>query len=313
MTETILMFEPLLDPLQARLEARYDIVWAKDAGGDTRYEGIRAVVSGGGTGLPDAWFDRLPDLGLIAINGVGTDKVDLDEAARRKIHVATTPNVLTDDVADLGIALTLAVLRSLREGENLVRDGRWAAGEKLPLSRSLKGKKFGIVGLGQIGQALGERAAAFRMEVGFWNRSPKTVAGWTSFASVKELAGWADILAIAVAATPQTDGLVDAAALVALGEEGVLVNVARGSVVDEAALLDALESRAIAGAGLDVFHNEPKIDPRFLALDTVFLAPHQGSATVETRTAMAELVWDNLDAFFAGRVPPTSLTADRFA
>lgn len=312
MTDTILMFEPLLDPLQEQLEGRYDIVWAKDADNISRYEQVRAVVSGGGTGFPNAWFDRLPNLGLIAINGVGTDKVDLKEATRRCIHVATTPDVLADDVADLGLALTLAVLRSLRQGDNVVRDGRWAAGEKLPLSRSLKGKKFGIVGLGQIGHALGERAAAFRMDIGFWNRSPKTVAGWASFASVKDLAGWADILAIAVAATPQTNGLIDGAVLAALGNTGVLVNVARGSVVDEVALLDALESGGIAGAGLDVFLNEPKIDPRFHALDTVFLTPHQGSATLETRTAMAELVWDNLDAFFAGRVPPTSLTADQF-
>src|SRR5690606_6741377 len=164
-----------------------------------------------------------------------------------------------------------------------------------------------------IGKAIGHRAEAFSMEVGFWSRSPKDIGSWTRHDSVLALAEWADVLAVAVAATPETIGLVDAEVLRALGPDGFIVNVARGSVIDEPALLDALERGAIAGAGLDVFLNEPRIDPRFLGLENVFLMPHQGSATVETRTAMAQTVADNLAAFFAGEEPPTSVTAARFS
>jgi len=313
MPEPILMFEPLLEPIQSRLEAQYQVYKVGDPAVDARAGDIRVVVSGGATGMGSEWFDRLPNLGLIALNGVGTDKVDLDRAASRRIHVTTTPGVLTADVADLGMALILSSLRLMGQGERLVRGGGWSAGASLPLARSLAGKRLGIVGLGAIGEAIGRRAGAFSMEVGFWSRSHKEVEGWTRQDSVLALADWADVLAVAVAATPETLGLVDAAVLRALGPDGFIVNVARGSVIDEPALLDALERRTIAGAGLDVFLNEPRIDPRFLALENVFLMPHQGSATVETRTAMAQTVADNVAAFLAGEEPPTSVTAARFA
>lgn len=210
------------------------------------------------------------------------------------------------------MGLVIASLREFGQGQAFVRSGDWAAGKKMGLARALKDKKLGIVGLGAIGQAIGERAEAFKFDIGFWNRSEKSVDGWTAFETPVALAQWADVLVIAVAATGETQGMIDKEVLGALGREGFVVNIARGSVIDEAALLDALEAGTIAGAGLDVFLNEPQIDGRFLAFGNVFLMPHQGSATIETRTGMAQSVKDNIDAFFAGNVPPTSITAKHF-
>src|SRR5690606_8228811 len=198
-------------------------------------------------------------------------------------------------------ALMLAVLRHVVKGDRAVRDGRWARGEAFPLGTSSKGKRLGILGLGQIGRALGIRAQAFGMQIHYWNRSPVSETQWTAHATPMELAGACDILAICVAANAATQGLVDADVLCALGPKGVLINVARGSVVDEDALLAALSAGTIAGAGLDVFMNEPKIREEFLSAPNTVLMPHQGSATVETRITMGELVLDNLAAYFAGK------------
>nr|WP_198586044.1 2-hydroxyacid dehydrogenase [Pararhizobium haloflavum] len=299
----------MLPEIEAALDRDYDVCRMTQEEGraraDAQPEAIRAVVTGGGTGLDPAWFDRLDNLGIIAVNGVGTDKVDLERARRRGVHVTTTPGVLTDDVADIGMALVLASLRRLGEGERMVRAGDWARGGKLPLATSLKGKTIGILGLGQIGKALARRAEAFGMRVAYWNRSDVADAGgWQRSDTPRDLAEAADILAVCVAANPQTEGMVDAAVIDALGPNGTLVNVARGSVVDEAALIEALKDRRIAGAGLDVFLNEPQINPAIVELDNVVLMPHQGSATLETRQAMGAIVLDNLHAYFAGRTPP---------
>ncbi|WMT91574.1 2-hydroxyacid dehydrogenase [Pelagibacterium sp. H642] len=312
MIEPILAFDTLIEPIGSDLAGRYRLISAQDASAETMLTGFRAVLTNGALGVDRSWIERMPNLELIAVNGVGTDRIDLDLCAQRKIHVATTLGILTDDVADMAIGLMLAVLRDMGRGRDLVRSGEWARGGKLALSRSASGKKVGIVGLGAIGRAIAERAAAFKMEIGFWNRSEKSVPQWRAFPSPLELARWADVLIVAVAATASTEGLVDRAVIEALGNEGYLVNIARGSVIDENALIEALEARAIAGAGLDVFLGEPRIDERFLKLDNVFSVPHVGSATVETRTAMAELVRENIDAYFAGRQPPTSVTASRF-
>lgn len=316
MRQPVMMFKPLLGTIQERLEAEYEILRLNEPAGhqaiEARLGEIRAVITGGSTGLPSPWFDKLPNLGLIAVNGVGTDKIDLDRAAGRGIHVTTAGDVLADEVADLAIGLIIATLRRMGEGERLVRSGGWAAGRSLPLGYSLKGKRLGIVGLGAIGRAVGRRADAFSMPTAFWNRTPRAVPGWRHYPDIVELARWADILVITVAATPQTQGLVDAKVIEALGPEGFLVNVARGSIVDEGALLDALEQGGIAGAGLDVFLSEPAISERFAKLDNATLLPHIGSATLETRTVMGEAVLDSLDAYFRGDIPPNSVTASRF-
>ncbi|SDG18082.1 2-hydroxyacid dehydrogenase [Pelagibacterium luteolum] len=312
MAEPILTFDTLIEPIGSQMAERYELISADDAKAQERLGDFRVALTNGGLGIEAAWIEKLPKLELIAVNGVGTDQIDLDLCAARRIHVATTLGVLTDDVADMALGLTLAVLRDLGRGQDFVRSGEWAEGKTLPLGRSLKGKRIGIVGLGAIGRAIGERAQAFKMDIGFWNRSEKSVAGWTTFSTPVALAEWADVLVVAVAATGETQGLIDTSVLEALGRDGFVVNIARGSVIDEVALLDALEARSIAGAGLDVFLNEPRIDPRFAKLDNVFLVPHVGSATIETRTAMAQLVKDNVDAYLAGQEPPTSITAKHF-
>ncbi|MGU3400415.1 2-hydroxyacid dehydrogenase [Brucellaceae bacterium D45D] len=268
---------------------------------------IRAVVTGGGSGLANEWIEKLPALGIIAINGVGTDKVDLEFARNLGIHVTTTPGLLSDDVADIGIALMLDLFRRVTAGDGFVREGRWARREAFPLGVSPKGKRIGILGLGQIGKSLAKRAEAFGMQVHYWNRSPVENKNWISHGSPVELAQNSDVLAVCIAANPSTANIVNAEVLAALGSRAYLVNVSRGSVVDEEALLNALENGTIAGAGLDVFVDEPTIRDDFLGAPNTVLMPHQGSATVETRIAMGELVLENLHAFFAGQNPPSTV------
>lgn len=311
MTKEILLVEPMMSAIEERLDAGYKVhrlyKTEEKAAIDAALGSIRAVVTGGGSGLSNEWIERLPSLGLIAINGVGTDKVDLPFARSRNVHVSTTPGVLTDDVADTGIALMLALLRHVALGDSFVREGKWAERQAFPLGISPKGKRIGVLGLGQIGKSLAKRAEAFGMEVHYWNRSPVADTNWVAHASPVELAENCDVLAVCVAANASTANMVNADVLTALGNKGYLVNVARGTVVDEDALLAALNGGVIAGAGLDVFVNEPTIREEFFtALNTV-LMPHQGSATVETRIGMGELVLANLQAYFAGDVPPTKV------
>jgi lactate dehydrogenase-like 2-hydroxyacid dehydrogenase len=311
MKPQILLVEPMIDEIEARLDDSYVIHRLYASTGQAAIEAalpaIRAVVTGGGTGLSNNDIESLPALGIIAINGVGTDKVDLVKAGDRNIDVTTTPGVLTDDVADTGIALMLAVFRHLTKGDSFVREGRWARGEAFPLGTSPKGKRLGILGLGQIGVALGRRSEAFGMSVGYWNRSPKSEPGWTAYSTPAELAASSEVLAICVAANASTQGIVNGDVLEALGAKGIVVNVARGSVVDEDALLRALRDGTIAGAGLDVFHGEPRIREEFFTVPNTVLMPHQGSATRETRIAMGEIVLANLKAFFSGEKPPTTV------
>lgn len=311
MKPDILLVEPMLDEIEARLDDTYVVHRLYESPGQAAIEAalpaIRAVVTGGGTGLSNDYIDSLQALGVIAINGVGTDKVDLVKARGRNIDVTTTPGVLTDDVADIGMALMLAVFRHVTKGDSFVREGRWTRGEAFPLGTSPKGKRLGILGLGQIGRALGRRAEAFGMSVGYWNRSPQSDTGWAAYPTPSELAACSNVLAVCVAANAATQGIVNTDVLEALGPKGIVVNVARGSVVDEDALLCALKNGTIAGAGLDVFVGEPRIREEFFTAPNTVLMPHQGSATRETRIAMGEIVLANLKAFFNGEKPPTTV------
>lgn len=304
----ILLVEPMMPAIEARLDADYTVHRLFDpAGRDSALAArprIRAVVTGGGSGIGSDWIEAMPGLGIVAINGVGTDRVDLALARSRGVDVTTTPGTLTDDVADLGMGLILAVLRRIVEGDGFVRAGSWAAGEPFPLGRNLRGRRLGILGLGQIGRALAGRAAAFGMAVSYWDRVAIPGVDLPRLADPAALAAASDVLAVCVAATPETHGLVDSGLLAALGPQGIVVNVARGSVVNEPDLIAALRSGAIAAAGLDVFESEPVIREAFLTLPNVVLTPHQASATVETRIAMGEAVLANLAAHFAGARPP---------
>jgi D-3-phosphoglycerate dehydrogenase len=260
---------------------------------------VRAVAAQGHRGADAALMDALPALEIIANYGVGVDGIDLEAARQRGIRVTNTPDVLTGDVADIAIALALAAMREIPRGDAHVRGGGWAKGN-LPLARRFHGCKLGIVGLGRIGVAVAHRAAAFDCTIGYFNRSPQLASPYQAFATIGALAAWSDVLIVTVAGGAGTRALIDAAVLQALGPRGFLVNVSRGTTVDEPALLDALETGAIAGAALDVFLNEPDVDERFKALPNVVLFPHHGSATVETRRAMGQLMRDNLAAHFAG-------------
>jgi lactate dehydrogenase-like 2-hydroxyacid dehydrogenase len=280
--------------LEEALIAAYDAPSLAELG--DRTAGIEVAVAGGGTLVGAAEMEALPDLRAVANFGVGYDNVDVDEATRRGIAVSNTPDVLTDAVADLSVALVVDVLRQVTAADRWVRRGAWADGGKFPLTRDVRGATVGILGLGRIGQAVGERLEAFGAVVAYHSRSRKDVE-WAYHASASALAGASDVLVVLTPGGPGTEHLVDAEVLDALGPEGYLVNVSRGSVVDEDALVKALESGRIAGAGLDVFADEPHVPAALLERDDVVLLPHVGSATVQTREAMARLVLDNVAAF----------------
>ncbi|MFO1402658.1 MAG: 2-hydroxyacid dehydrogenase [Steroidobacteraceae bacterium] len=264
----------------------------------------RVVVTSGNVGCDNALLAALPALGLIAVNGVGLDRIDLDFARARGVRVARTSGVLAADVADLAVGLIIALLRGIAASDAFVRAGRWLEGER-PLARSVSGRRFGIVGLGEIGLALAARLAAFG-PVAYHGPRRKPVE-LAFHAELADLARASDVLVVCCPANAATRGLVDARVLEALGAEGYLVNVARGAVVDEPALIAALEAGRLAGAALDVFADEPRVPDALRASERVVLAPHIGSATVETRARMAEVVLENVAAFLKGARLPNAV------
>jgi len=250
--------------------------------------------------VPRELIAQMPALEIVSVFGVGYDGVDVAAARERGIAVTHTPNVLNDEVADLAIALVLAVSRRLIEADRYVRSGSWANGP-MPLARKVSGARMGIVGLGRIGLAIAKRAEAFGMSIAYTSRNARADSPYPYFASAEALAREVDFLVVITPGGAATRKLIDAKVLAALGKKGYLINVARGSVVDEQALVSALRDGTIAGAGLDVFENEPQVPSELLALDNVVLTPHIGSATWQTRQAMADLAFGNLEAHFAGR------------
>ncbi|RIY00711.1 2-hydroxyacid dehydrogenase [Aureimonas flava] len=310
MATEILQLCPLMPSLEAALAERFTVHRFFEADDpeaflDGNAGRLRGVVTGGHLGLPTDLAARLPALEIVAINGVGFDKVDLAEARRRGVRVSNTPDVLTEDVADLAIGLIVSALRQIPQGDAHVRAGRWLEGD-LPLGSKVSRRRYGIFGFGRIGQAIARRLAGFDAEIGYASRSPVDTPV-RAFPDIAALAAWSDVLVIAASASPETRNVVDAAVLEALGPRGLLVNVARGSLVDEPALIAALEAGRIAGAALDVFADEPRVPNQLLALPGVVVTPHMASATHETRQAMADLVLANLDAHFAGREMPSAL------
>jgi lactate dehydrogenase-like 2-hydroxyacid dehydrogenase len=285
---------PLMPLLEETLVAEYAAPSLADV--RQRTAGLEVAVAGGGTRVGAAEMDALPDLRAVANFGVGYDNVDVAEATRRGIVVSNTPDVLTDAVADLSVALVIDVLRRVSAAERWLRSGAWAAGATFPLTRDVRGATIGILGLGRIGRAVAERLEAFGAVVAYHSRSPQDVA-WAYHDSAVALAAASDVLVVLTPGGAGTEHLVGAEVLDALGPEGYLVNVARGSVVDEKELVAALEAGRIAGAGLDVFADEPHVPTGLLEREDVVLLPHVGSATVQTREAMARLVLDNVAAF----------------
>ncbi|KSB89624.1 hypothetical protein AS593_16315 [Caulobacter vibrioides] len=303
MKPDVLQLKALSPQLEAGLEAAYTVHRPYRAADPEALIGevaskIRAVVTGGDLGVPTELWDRLPALETVAVHGVGLDKVDLDLAAARGIAVTTTPGVLTQDVAELAIGLWLSLSRRLVSADRYVREGRWPKGERLPLAWRASGRKVGILGLGQIGKAIAAMATPFAASIAYHSRRPVEGVPYAYHASPLALAKAVDVLFLVTPGDAGTPPLIDAAVLKALGEDGLLINVARGSVVDEAALVAALADGTIAGAGLDVFEDEPNVPQALLAMENVVLQPHRGSATVEARSAMAALVLENLEKHF---------------
>jgi len=312
MTETTLLIcgAGFNEEERARLSDAYPAVFVPGPDAIAVLDGatratIRALALKGHRPLGGAEMDLLPDLGVISNYGVGYDAIDVAAATARGIRVTNTPDVLNDDVADLAVGLILAQARTMIRGSDWVRSGRWAVEGEMPLNRQVSGRAAGIVGLGRIGREIADRLAAFKMAIHYHSRSEKATPGWTYHADPVSLASAVDVLIVALVGGEQTRNYVSREVIEALGPEGVLINISRGTTVDEGALLDALEAGRIAGAGLDVFLNEPNIDPRFLALDTVVLQPHQGSGSAQTRRAMAELQLANIRAFLTGSDLPT--------
>lgn len=265
---------------------------------------IRAIATRGELGASADLMRRLPALELVSCYGVGTDAIDLSHARQNGIRVTNTPDVLTEDVADIAIALALAAARHVPQADAFVRAGQWGK-VAMPLVTRFAGKRVGIAGIGRIGQAIARRATGFGCEIAYFARNARPELPYHHMPDMTDLAAWSDVLIVILPGGGATKGIVTAKALEALGPEGIFVNVSRGSTVDEPALIEALQQGRIRSAGLDVFWNEPNIDARLLALDNVVLHPHHGSGTVETRRAMGALVRANLAAHFAGQPLPT--------
>ena len=291
-------------PIMDALERDYTLwpLWEMEdvaAGLAAVADRVRGIVTNGQNGASAELIDALPKLEIISSYGVGVDAIDRARAQARGVIVTNTPDVLNDDVAHLTIALMLAAARRLCEGDRYVRNGQWLKGP-LGLGHRVSGKRLGILGLGRIGQAIAKRAAGFDMVISYHQRQRNANVPYRYYDDLVAMARDSDFLVVIVPGGAATRHLVDRPVLDALGSAGVLINVARGSVVDETALVEAIADGRLGGAGLDVFESEPTVPEALFRMDNVTLQPHMGSATVETRTAMGRLVIDNLRAHFAG-------------
>lgn len=300
----VLVTAPLLPSLMAAVEREFTVhkLWlAPDRNAYLREHGasIRGVVTSAIVGADAALMQALPRLEIISGFGVGYETIDIEAARQRGIIVTNTPGVLTDCVADTALALLLAVTRRICEADRYVRAGKWLQG-RFPLSTKVGGKNCCIAGLGNVGQAIAARAQAFGMKIGYYDPYPKPELGYRRYENLEAMAQDADFLMLALPGGKETYRLIDGPILAALGRKGVLINVSRGSVLDQEALVKALTDGIIAGAGLDVFDQEPQVPAELLKMENVVLTPHLASGTHETRDAMGQLTFANLHAHFAG-------------
>ena len=310
-TSPLILLPGNINPhVRARVEAEFDSVSISAAdpalvsdADAARVQGIAAM-----TGISAAFIDRFPNLAIIANFGVGYDAVDAKHAATRGIVVTNTPDVLSDEVADTTLGLILNTLRELPKAEAYLRAGRWVSEGPYPLTKlTLRGRTAGIYGLGRIGMAIAERLAAFGLPIHYHTRNRRTDVDWPWHDTLTGLADAVDLLVVVVPGGAATENAVSSEVLTALGSDGVLISVGRGSTVDEPALIEALTSGTIAAAGMDVYAKEPQVPQALLDMPNVCLLPHVASASVATRKAMADLVVDNLVAWFAGKPALTSV------
>lgn len=269
---------------------------------------VQVILASGESKVAAALINQLPQLKLIAVFGVGYDGVDIRAAAQKGVQVTNTPDILTDDVADLGIALMLNVSRRITGAQKFIERGDWQSGT-YPQSTKVSGRRLGIVGFGRIGRAVAKRAQGFAMRIACFDRNPVESSEVTYYPDLLALGKNSDVLMVCASAGKESQKLINHDVLAALGAQGILINIARGSVVDEEALAQALTLGTLGGAGLDVFANEPQVPQALLNRDDVVVTPHIGSATRATRAAMAQLVIDNITAFYAGKplLTPVSL------
>jgi len=288
--------------LKAMLAEVVELVPLNKQGDETQFladQGaeFELVVTSAGKGCSNALMELLPNLKVIFNWGVGYDKVDVEFATSRNVQVTNTPDVLNECVADMAIGMLISQARSMGESERFVRRGEWRINPSPPMGQKVSGKCLGVVGLGRIGLEAAKRAEAFSMQIRYHNRYPRDDVEYVYEASIVELAKWSDYLLILCPSTPETYRIIDREVLKALGPKGSLINIARGAVVDQGALVDLLLSGELGGAALDVYEREPEVPEALMDLSNVLLLPHVGSATFETRTAMAQLVVDNVKAY----------------
>ena len=311
----IYMPSPMMDYVTERLDAAFNVhkAWV-DKAGDINFGDIRAIASGPHADIDAALIDRFPNLEIIANFGVGYDAVDAVHAARRRVIVTNTPNVLTQEVADTAMGLLLMTARQLSASERYLRDGKWANQGEFPLTpATLRGRSLGIIGLGRIGKAIATRARSFGMGISYTGRNRQEGVEYQYYGSPLALAEAVDTLMVVAPGGEATRHMVNAQILAALGRDGILINIGRGSVVDEKALIAALEQGTIHSAGLDVFEDEPNVPAALIAMERVVLLPHVGSASVATRNAMGQLVVDNLQSWFEHRKPLTPVDETPFS
>ena len=311
MSDQVLVYSRFPKALMQRIGERFELL---DAAGKPPHEvfpadqlaGIRALVTAGGTPLGVEAMDRLPKLGAIVCYGTGYDGVDLAAAANRGIAVGNSPGANAASVADIAVTLMLATTRRVMVADDYVRSGSWAAARPSPMMRpqaGMRGRKVGVYGMGEIGRKVAARVAAFETEIGYFSRSQYDLP-YRYFPNLEALAEWCSVLMIAVRAGAETNHTVNANILRKLGKDGYVVNISRGSVIDQPALISALSDQTIAGAGLDVYEQEPHPPDALTALPNVVLTPHIGGHTLESHAAMQDCVITNLESYFAGRALP---------
>ena len=308
MSEKVLIYSKFPKALMVRIGERYELLDAAgklpmDVFSKEELSTVRAMITAGGTQLPGHVMDTLPSVRAIVCYGTGYDGVDLAAARQRNIAVGNSPGANAASVADLAVTLMLATTRRILPADEFVRNGNWASGKPSPLLRALPGnpgRRIGVYGMGEIGRKIASRMAAFETEVGYFSRCSYDLP-YRYFESLAGLAEWCSVLMIAVRASADTHHAVNADILKKLGSDGYVINIARGSVIDEAALAMALTHNVVAGAGLDVFETEPHPPGSLTALPNVVLTPHIGGHTQDSHTAMQDCVIANLEAFFAGK------------
>lgn len=312
--EPVLVLTPVPVDLRRGLESHLELVdlsSLKTAAGTVPPDlsSFRIALTTSMAGADETIMATMPKLGLIACNGAGLDRIDLRAAARRGIAVANTSDELTEDTADFAIALLYATSRRTVEADRFVRSGRWL-GARMEPSRRIFGKRMGIVGLGKIGRAVARRAVGIGMAVSYSGRTCKADVPYGFEPDPQRLAAISDVLVLCCSGGEGTRHLVNAEVLKALGPEGILINIARGSVVDEEALITALQDRVVGSAGLDVFGREPAIDERFMAMDNVVVQPHYACITYETRAAMVERILSDIESFLSGKPFPNAASVE---